>query len=248
MPMDDISGILPPPPALAPSGDALFLDFDGCLVDIAPRPDAVIVPEGLAGLLAALSGRMEGALAVVSGRSLPEIERFLAGFSGPVVGSHGAEARGLAPPLDAPLAGLAELQREMAVFATATGALYEPKTHGGGLHYRHDASLRGAIETFATDLARRFPGFEIHPAKMAMELRPEGFSKDGALATLHGLEQFAHRRPVFFGDDTTDEPALAWAGAHGGYGVKVGEGITAARHRLPDPASVRRWLRAGLEA
>ncbi|SOB95182.1 trehalose-phosphatase [Rhodobacter maris] len=239
--MSDPFGAEEAPPALDTAQDALFLDFDGCLVEIAPRPDAIIVPERLSAVLCALAERLDGALAIVSGRSLPELETYLSGFDGPMVGSHGAESRGLEEPPLRP-EGLAALQAELAGFAADKGLLYEPKSLGAGLHYRARPELQAETEAFATRAARRFPGFEVQLAKMAVELRPRGASKDGALARLTRRAPFAGRRPVYAGDDVTDEPALAWAEAHGGYGVKVGAGATAARFRLADPAEIRAWL------
>ncbi|KEO54485.1 trehalose-phosphatase [Thioclava pacifica] len=245
--MDDLTGKKPAPPALDPDGDALFLDFDGCLVEIAPRPDAVVIPENLPQVLAHLSEQLNGALAVVSGRSLHELERFLQGYDGLMVGSHGAEARGMTPPLEESPADLAELQAELAGFAQEQGLLYEEKSHGGALHFRSDPSRQDEVERFAETLAERFPAFAIQPAKMAVELRPDGFSKDGALALLTQLPQFAGRAPVYAGDDTTDEPALAWAEAHDGYGIKIGDGESAARYHLAEPRNLRDWLAAAVE-
>ncbi|WP_223631746.1 trehalose-phosphatase [Rhodobacter sp. TJ_12] len=244
--MSDPTGAEDAPPALDPAQDALFLDFDGCLVEIAARPDAIIVPKELGKTLTALSERLGGALAIVSGRSLPELETFLAGFDGPMVGSHGAESRGLGRAPVRP-EGLAALQDEMAAFCAEQGLLYEPKSLGGGLHYRARPELQGVTEGFAAELVARYPGFEVQLAKMAVELRPGGVSKDRALEMLSQIAPFSGRRPVYAGDDVTDEPALAWAEAHGGFGVKVGDGVTAASHRLPAPDQVRAWLKAALE-
>ncbi|MFD2172926.1 trehalose-phosphatase [Rhodobacter lacus] len=239
--MRDPFGATEAPPALDTAQDALFLDFDGCLVEIAPRPDAICVPDRLGLGLAALAARLDGALAIVSGRSLRELEHYLAGFDGPMVGSHGAESRGLG---EAPLRpeGLLALQAELAEFAAQKGLLYEPKSLGAGLHFRARPELQAETEAFAARAALRFPGFEVQLAKMAVELRPRGASKDGALARLTRRAPFAGRRPVYAGDDVTDEPALAWAEAHGGYGVKVGPGDTAASYRLGAPDQVRAWL------
>jgi trehalose-phosphatase len=247
MAMDDLTGKKPAPPALDPDGDALFLDFDGCLVDIAPRPDAVVIPESLPQVLARLSAQLGGALAVVSGRSLHELERFLLGYDGLMIGSHGAEARGMTPPLDESPDDLAALQTEMDHFAQQQGLLFEKKSHGGALHFRADPSRQPEVEAFTETLAERFPAFAIQPAKMAVELRPDGFSKDGALVLLTQLPQFSGRMPVYAGDDTTDEPALAWAEAHGGYGIKIGDGKSAARYHLAEPSDIRDWLAAAVE-
>ncbi|PTV93737.1 trehalose 6-phosphatase [Rhodobacter aestuarii] len=244
--MSEPTGAEDAPPALNAAQDALFLDFDGCLVEIAPRPDAIIIPKELGKTLTRLSERLGGALAIVSGRSLPELETYLAGFDGPMVGSHGAESRGLGQEAVRP-EGLADLQQAMEDFCAENGLLYEPKSLGGGLHYRAKPELQLLTERFAAELTTRFPGFEVQLAKMAVELRPGGVSKDRALEMLSHIAPFTGRRPVYAGDDVTDEPALAWAEAHGGFGVKVGDGATAASHRLAAPAQVRTWLAAALE-
>ncbi|MCE5973213.1 trehalose-phosphatase [Sinirhodobacter sp. WL0062] len=235
------------PPLLDPARHALFLDFDGTLVEIAPRPDAIVVPPDLPATLSAISEACGGALAIVSGRSLPELAQFLAGFDGLLVGSHGAEARGMAPPLERAPEGLGRLQADLASYAASRGLLYEHKTHGAALHYRHAPEAAETVEAFARAVLETLPGFAMQPAKMAIELRPEGVSKDRALDSLWRLPQFAGRLPVYLGDDRTDEPALDWAARMGGFGIKVGEGDSVAHYRLPDPAGVRTWLGAGQE-
>ncbi|MPQ94366.1 trehalose-phosphatase [Thioclava sp. JE_KL1] len=246
MAMDDMTGKKPAPPALDPSRDALFLDFDGCLVDIAPRPDAVIVPQNLPRLLEQLSEALNGALAVVSGRSLHELERFLDGFDGLMVGSHGSEARGMEPPMAETPQHLGAVKEDLAGFAQDHDLIFEDKSHGAAIHFRSNPAKQGKVEAFTEELTARYDGFTIQPAKMAVEIRPEGFSKDGALAILSDLVQFGGRNPVYAGDDTTDEPALAWAEAHGGFGIKVGDGESVARYHLDEPMDVRAWLAAAM--
>lgn len=235
-----------PPPPLDLDASALFLDFDGTLVEIAPHPDAVIVPGGLAAHLTRLQARMGSALAVVSGRSLPDLERFLQGFDGLLIGSHGAEARGMPAPMRHAPEGVEAVRAQLAEYAAANALVFEPKTHGGALHFRQRPEVGDTVGDFMHQLAEDTPGFAVQPAKMAFELRPAGVSKDRALELLAGLPGFAGRRPVYLGDDATDEPALEWAAARGGHGIKVGEGESAARYRLPDPAAVLAWL--GMEA
>jgi trehalose 6-phosphate phosphatase len=247
MTLDDSTPVKPEPPALNIAQDALFLDFDGCLVEIAPTPDAVSVPDGLPRVLQDLAARLNGALAIVSGRSLHELETFLQGFDGPMVGSHGAEARGMLAPMAHQPEGLDDLQRDMSDFAASLGLLYEHKSHGGAVHFRANPHRQRDVEIFAQELADRYSDFSVQPAKMAVELRPAGFSKDGALALLSDLPAFGARRPVYAGDDTTDEPALAWAEDHGGFGIKIGAGASVARFRLPEPQNLRAWLMAALE-
>lgn len=231
-------------PEFDPSRDALYLDFDGTLVGIAPRPDAVEVPEGLAALLARLHGALDGAVAVVSGRSLAELERYLDGFPGAIVGSHGAERRGAAAP---EVDGVAELHARLHDIADRNGLLAEIKTAGGALHFRHAPERDETARALAAGLVAEFPGFVVQPAKMAYEVKPRDATKAAALADLAAAPPFGGRRPIYLGDDATDEPAMEWAQARGGTGVKVGEGESVALCRLSGPAAVLAWLSAALE-
>lgn len=238
------------PPDL-PGDAALFLDFDGCLVEIAPRPDAVVVPPDLPGRLARLHRRLGGAVALISGRGIADLRRHLPGFPGAIAGSHGAELSLDGRRIEAThgakidLAGLHAAARDLATPHPAL--LVEAKPHGVALHYRADPALRGFVEDAMTRLAAAFPGMALQPARMALELRPAGVGKDAALARLIGLDGFAGRMPVYAGDDLTDEPAIAEAQARGGFGIRIGGGRTVARHRLPDPAALARWLDRALD-
>lgn len=233
------------PPSL-PQEAALFLDFDGVLVDIAPRPDAITVPAGLPELLSAAERRCGGALAIVSGRGVADLQRYLGAFDGALVGGHGAEvhppglAAGLAP---AGHPDPAALKRALEAGADRLGLLYEPKAHGGVLHYRASPARAGDAAALARDLAAAHPGFAVQPAKMAVELRPAGARKDKAVAALMDRPPWAGRTPVYAGDDTTDEPAMALVQDKGGLAIKIGTGDSVARHRLADPAALADWLR-----
>lgn len=240
-----------PPPDLPPDA-ALFLDFDGCLVEIAARPDRITVPAALHGRLARLHARQGGAVALVSGRDVADLRRYLPDFPGVIAGSHGAElsldGRNIEAthesPLDAPA-----LHRAARALADGWPAiLIEEKPHGVALHYRADPALAGLVEGIAARLLGAHPGLVLQPAKMAVELRPAGVGKDRALARLMGLPAFAGRLPVYAGDDLTDEPAMAEAQARGGIGIKIGEGETRARHRLSDPAALAAWLDTALDS
>lgn len=230
-------------PEFDPARDALFLDFDGTLVEIAPRPDAVAVPAGLPALLARAHAAASGALAVVSGRSLDQLERYLPGFPGELLGSHGAERRGAA---SAAVPGIESLHAALEAAARRNGLLAELKPLGGALHYREAPQREDGARALARDIAARHPGFAVQPAKMAFEVRPEGIGKDSALARLAAAPPFAGRRPVYLGDDATDEPAMEWVQARGGVAVKVGAGPSVARHRLPGPRAVLDWIAAPL--
>ncbi|WP_265501561.1 trehalose-phosphatase [Paracoccus beibuensis] len=237
-----------PPPL--PADAALFLDFDGCLVEIAHRPDAVVVSEALRDRLVRLNDRLDGALALISGRDVADLRGHLVDFRGIVAGSHGSELS-VGPdeiqtlhqaPFDA--AALHAAARKLA--APHPAILVEEKPHGVAMHYRDTPSLQGFVEDAMHDLAARNPHLMLQPAKMALELRPGGVGKDTALAQLMQMPPFEGRVPVFAGDDTTDEPAMAEAQSRGGFAIKIGEGPTAARHRLSDPAALAAWLDASL--
>lgn len=237
-----------PPPL--PADAALFLDFDGCLVEIAHRPDAVVVSEALRDRLLRLNERLDGALALISGRDVADLRGHLVDFPGIVAGSHGSELS-VAPgdirtlhqtPFDA--AALHAAAREMA--APHPAILVEEKPHGVAMHYRDDPSLEGFVEDAMHELAAGHPHLMLQPAKMALELRPGGVGKDTALAQLMQMQPFEGRIPVFAGDDTTDEPAMAEAQSRGGFAIKIGEGPTGARHRLSGPAALAAWLDASL--
>ncbi|OJH44859.1 trehalose-phosphatase [Paracoccus sp. SM22M-07] len=237
------------PPKLTPDA-ALFLDFDGCLVEIADRPDAVVVSSQLRDRLGRLHAMLDGAVALISGRDVTALRGFLPDFAGIVAGSHGAELS-LAP-------GQIDSVHDHAFDAAALHArahdlarphpalLVEEKPHGVALHYRADPSLQDYVERVMQDMLQDNPGLMLQPSKMALELRPGGVGKDSALAGLMQRAPFAGRMPVFAGDDHTDEPAMRQAQALGGYAIKVGEGPTAARHRLSDPDALAAWLDASL--
>ncbi len=228
-----------------PDRPAYFLDFDGCLVDLAPHPDAIRVPRGVVATLARLHAQSGGALALISGRPLADLMRFLPGLTVPMVGSHGAERRWgrrvarLRVDQDVLAKARARLQ---AVAAKHPGYFVEIKPVAVGLHYGADLTLAShAAETMA-EIAAEASGFHLHPSKNMIELRPDGIGKDSGLRALMSDLPFRGRVPVVMGDDLTDEPAFQIANARGGVSVKVGPGTSAARHRLASPALVRETL------
>lgn len=239
------------PPDL-PAEAALFLDFDGCLVEIADRPDTIRVPPALPDRLARLHARQNGALALVSGRDIADLRRYLPAFPGVIAGSHGAELSLDGASISAvhdtvlDLAALHAAAHQMA--APHPSVLVEPKPHGVVLHYRAEPALRDFVEAAMGRLAAIHPGMVVQPSKMAVELRPEGSGKGGALARLLALDGFAGRLPVYAGDDLTDEPAMAEAQARGGFGIKIGEGDSLARYRLADTWALAAWLDRALSA
>jgi trehalose 6-phosphate phosphatase len=231
------------PPPIAP-GTALLLDFDGTLVDLAETPDSIRVPSSLPGLLGRLADVLEGRLAIVSGRAIADVERHVGVLPVALSGSHGVELRlpGCdARPVVAP-PSLSAAREAVARFAAAQGLLVEHKPAGIALHYRSAPEQETAVAAFMETLADQ-EGLQVQHGKRVVELLPSGVDKGEAVRSLMREPQFARARPVFVGDDMTDEHAFAAAAALGGGGVLVGEARkTAARWRLPGVADVSRWL------
>jgi trehalose 6-phosphate phosphatase len=233
------------PPPFSPAGAALFLDFDGTLVELAEAPDLIRVPAALPDLLARLSERLGGRVAILSGRALADLDRHLGRCGLALAGSHGLELRlpggrtlaGAAP------AALADARGEIVEFAAARpGLLIEEKPASIALHYRRAPERADEVSTFLVALAAR-TGLLLQHGKMVIELRPPGADKGDALRRLMAEPPFAGARPLFVGDDLTDEDAFAAAASMGGAGLLVGEKRpTAARWRLPGVAAVARWL------
>jgi trehalose 6-phosphate phosphatase len=238
---------LPPPRSELLDGAALFLDFDGTLVELAESPDLIRVSPTLEPLLDRLRRRLEGRLAIVSGRSLADLERHLPAPGIAFSGSHGLELRlagGAALPLSVP-AGLDDVWERVRDFAAGMdGLLAEAKPAGIALHYRQAPEAAARVEAFMKALARRH-GFSVQPGKMVVELIPFGATKGDALRAFMTEPDFARARPVFVGDDLTDEHGFTAAESLGGAGVLVGPPRqTAARYRLPSVAAVADWLGA----
>lgn len=233
-----------PPPTLT-GQHALFLDFDGTLVDLAGRPEDVRTDAALIPLLAGFQQRLDGALAILTGRRLESIDALLAPLRLPGAGLHGAQRR---ERTDGPLqelvgaTGLAERLREQA--SRCPGLWVEDKGAALAIHYREAPEL-GPV---ALEMLRQAVGganLEIVSGKCVHEARPHGLDKGLALRDFMARPPFAGRIPVFVGDDRTDEDAMLAAQSLGGCAIKVGPGASRADSRLVDPQAVRLWLLAG---
>ncbi|WP_374656386.1 trehalose-phosphatase [Dongia sp.] len=232
---------LPPQPEnLDFSAWALFLDLDGTLLDIAASPESVLVPKHLIDTLARLRTGLGGALAILSGRPLRTIDRLLHPLLIAAGGEHGAVLR-LAD------GAIAEAEVETVVPAhwrqmihqqaeNWPGVLVEEKSHGLALHYRADPALGVAVTALLEQLVESDPTFEILPALLARELRHRSINKGEALRRLMATAPFERRRPLFIGDDVTDEDAIAAADRLGGLGLRVADCFAG------EPARVRTWL------
>lgn len=233
------------PPLSLLDGAALFLDFDGTLVDLAESPAAITVPLQLKPLLIRLVERLDGRVAIVTGRAIADLETHLDCSAVAVSGSHGLEIRlrdGTEVPLYAP-PGLEEARQEINRFAaTAAGLLAEHKPLGVALHFRRAPAEADRARAFITELADR-TGFDVQSGKMVLELRPHGANKGDAVRAFMGEPEFIGARPVFVGDDVTDEHAFEAAVEMEGAGILVGPARpSAARYRLGDVAAAAAWL------
>lgn len=240
-----------PPPA-RPDW-ALFLDVDGTLVEIAAAPDAVRVSPELVTLLGRLQRGLDGALALVSGRTIATLDRLFAPLRLAAAGNHGLERRGadgrLHRPAPSPAVGAA--RAAMGAFAdTRDGVILEDKGLSAALHFRRAPGVAPDALALAERLAAESGGgLLLQHGKMMVELRPPGGDKGSAIADFMAGPPFAGRTPVFIGDDVTDENGFAVVNAMGGHTIRIGEnGPSAAHHRLDDVSSLRRWLESAAAA
>jgi trehalose 6-phosphate phosphatase len=226
---------------------ALFLDVDGTLLEIAATPQAVRVPVRAVRAVAAAHRRLAGALALVSGRSIADLDRLFAPLKLPAAGSHGAQRRTLTGVV---LGGhdTARLEPARALLvrwaAAHEGVLLEDKGDSLALHYRnapwHEVSARGAV---AAAVAAVGASFHIQEGKMVLEIKARATSKGRAIEQFMAEAPFEGRCPVFLGDDLTDEIGFEVVNRLGGHSIAVGvDRPTQARFRLRDAPQVLDWL------
>lgn len=227
---------------------AILLDIDGTLLDLAPTPREVWVPPGLAETLSRLHARTSGALALVSGRSLNDIDLIFAPEQFPAVGGHGAEMRisvdseavaTHAPPMDK------ELKRRLAAIAKLSpGILLEDKGYSLALHYRLAPHAEKAIYAAVSLIRADLPNapIEVLPGKCVCEIKQSGFDKATGVRELMIHEPFRGRRPIFIGDDVTDESVFAIMPDLGGLAFSVGRRAQGVTDHFDEPRDVRAWL------
>ncbi len=234
--------ILPP----VPRRDwALFLDFDGTLTELAPSPDAVLVDPSLPGILAALEQALGGALAVVSGRPLSEVDALM-GVALPGAGVHGLELRERKgntphPPLDD--GSVSTVQKVLApLVADDPRLILEIKPGAIALHYRRAPEREEECRAAMLEALRAVPDFRLIDGKMVLEAKPGHVNKGEAIRRLMNVAPFAGRVPVFAGDDRTDEDGFEVVNAMKGVTIKIGAGESHARHRVPSVEEFLVWL------
>jgi trehalose 6-phosphate phosphatase len=227
---------------------AILLDVDGTILDLASRWDEVAVPGSLVQALRRVSAHIGGALALVSGRPLADLDRLFSPLRLPAIGGHGAEIRPSlegavlverATPLDR------DLKRRLRDIAERyPGVVAEDKGYSLALHYRlaEERELDVIRDVFSTCMVCAPQTYELLTGKAVIEVKAAGFDKGTAIRELMIHPPFAGRRPIFFGDDTTDEAAFSIMPEFHGVAVSVGRRIPGALEMFETPSDVRRWL------
>ncbi|HEY6578193.1 MAG TPA: trehalose-phosphatase [Rhizomicrobium sp.] len=230
----------------SPASDAFLLDVDGTILDIAATPDAVRVPATLKRTLAQLQQQTDGATALVSGRELATLDRLFAPLRLAAIGGHGAEWRtrpdGAIEQRAQPLP--IDIKRVfVSAMADEPQIRIEDKGYTLAFHYRRapqrrlelEARLSRCLEPYAS-------GLRLLHGKRVIEVKPRSFDKGEAIRELMRGAPFAGRRPVYLGDDTTDEDAFAVVREMEGVGISVGRRMADAQRMLPNPRTARQWL------
>jgi trehalose 6-phosphate phosphatase len=227
---------------------AFLLDVDGTLLDLAATPREVFVPVELRRSLARLREMTHGAVAFVSGRLIEELDLIFAPLNLAAIGGHGAEFRlaadgDIQTDLVVPLP--AKIKQRFAVIAEeGPGIIVEDKNYSLALHYRlapdKEEYVRRAAARVCDEIGS--DNLELLPGKFVVEIKQTGFNKATAVRALMAHKPFAGRKPVFIGDDTTDEPVFPVIPDFGGEGFSVGRRIPGVRGHFDKPADVRRWL------
>lgn len=228
---------------------ALFLDVDGTLLELAPTPESVYVSERLKSLLIELSERLEGAVALISGRTIAELDYLFSPLRFCASGIHGAERREANGRIvRAPIANrdqLAGAEVELEAFVQANeGLLLEDKSFALALHYRLAPHLESAAREKMQAIVQQLgPSYVLQPGKRVFEIRPAAFTKGTAIRSFLKEAPFSKRSPIYLGDDLTDEHAFEAVNALNGVSIRVGEPAhTQAKFRIPTTVQVHQWL------
>jgi trehalose 6-phosphate phosphatase len=227
---------------------ALLLDIDGTLLDLAPAPDEVRVPRGLQQSLQTLFECTGGALAFVSGRPIGDIDRIFAPLVFPAIGGHGAEMR-VSPRSQACALAAKPMspdlkKRFMELALLSEGILIEDKDYSLAIHYRKAPELERTIFSGVAAIRADLPeaAIDVLPGKRVVEIKPSGFSKASGVRELMTHAPFEGRRPLFFGDDVTDESVFSIMPDLAGLSFSVGRSVRGVVGQFDRPRDVRRWL------
>ncbi len=224
----------------------VFLDFDGTLVEIEDRPDDVRIDAATLQLIERLRDKVGRALALVSGRDIHVIDRLLYPLVLPVAGVHGLQRRDASGRLHSPVIDQnvveAIASQVQAEFRSEPGVVIEKKTGAVAIHFRLRPDFEKKCHALARKIIRGRPDLHIIKSKMVCEIRLQGNDKGAVIATFLEERPFKGRKPIFAGDDATDEPGFVAVNACGGVSIKIGEDPTAARHRAANTLELRNWL------
>jgi len=235
------------PDSLSLAETAFFFDFDGTLVELASTPDGIFVPRSVPDILAALRRATNGAVAVVSGRGIDNIDSFLQMPDLPVAGMHGAERRdsnGDVQRIGFNDERLLRMEHALEKVVNANpGMLLEIKGAALALHYRNAAD-REPVARAATEklVAQYADAYVLQPGKMVYEIKPKDVDKGRAVRAYMAEPPFTGRKPVFIGDDLTDEKGFAVVNEFDGLSIKIGPGDTVARARIESVELLLDWL------
>lgn len=230
---------------------ALFLDFDGTLVDFAETPEGVEVSQELRDLLKQLFNAFDGAFALVSGRSIESLDLLTRSPELPVAGSHGAEWRwpdGSRDNLSLDTPEFAQALALVTEFARKRELLLEDKKHSFALHFRKRPDLKSEIDQFLAEYIEQYEGLRVIYGNCVREIQPLGVDKGMAVARFMQQAPYQGRRPCYMGDDTTDEDAFAWVNDQHGVSIKVGPGASCATERLKTVADALEFLKGLLRS
>lgn len=219
---------------------AIFCDFDGTLVDIAPTPDKVHLSSAHHQTIATLHEKCQWAFAVVSGRPLQEIQQHLPlpHFSG--AGCHGAEFEydGQKQESEPESPEFVRVKQQLKHFSEQQQLIWEDKGHSFAIHFRLAPDLEPSIDQFIDQVLAQQPAFKKLFGKAVREVKPSSFDKGSAIARLMKTPIFTNKKPYYFGDDVTDEDAFAYINRIGGVTIKIGSGTTQAKYHLDSPDRV----------
>jgi trehalose 6-phosphate phosphatase len=234
----------PPPPAL---DWCLFLDVDGTVVELTDTPSQTAADAEIKSLLREVAERLGGAVALVSGRRIDTLDALFAPLKLPAAGLHGVERRKAdgtvqgANFIDSQLDGARAAMK--ALVDAHPGTLLEDKDRTIAVHFRMAPQYEQIVRESIFEIAKSLgSNYHVQGGKMMFEIKPRGFSKATAIQAFMKESPFDGRRPVFVGDDLTDQDGFAMVEAHGGLSVGVGDRVQGQYH-LPDVAGVRVWLR-----
>lgn len=239
-------------PAINPGDAAFFFDVDGTLAPLQPTPELVTIPADVCHNLQLLFQKSGGAVAIISGRPLIQIDQLLAPALLPAAGIHGAERRDNHGVIDRMMPGtelLAEAEKLLKQgIAGLPGVRLEKKGIAFALHYRQATQFAGQAEMLAREVVSQLPTLTLVTGKCVVELKPANVDKGKAVEQFMQSPPFHGRIPVFLGDDLTDERGFSTVNDMGGISVKIGKGQSQARYRLENTAGVHQWLASVLNA